>query len=398
MRILFIHKNYPAQFGAIGAWLAKKGWDVIFATEREGVENQPVRVVRFGSNREVTNGIHQYLAGVEQGLITGQGFARTAIAMRNQGYEPDVVVAHSGWGVGTFVKDIWPNTKFIPYYEWFYSFPAIDRTPHDAPPRDDVDQSAKTRVRNTPFWLDMSGASAALCPTQFQADQFPDILKDRLTVMHDGVDTKLHSPGPRNEALMNEFGIPMDAEVMSWVTRGMEPARGFPEMMRAVEVIQKKRPNFHAIIVGEDRVAYGAKNVDSWKVKLLKELDLDESRLHFTGLVPRTKMIEIIRSANFHLYLTAPFVLSWSLLDSMACGTSILASDVEPVREFILEGVTGRLVDTYDPEAMVRRIEETLDGESFGEAARKLIVDQYDADTVIYPAKMKFFESVRDGA
>jgi len=325
MRILFIHKNYPAQFGAIGAWLAKKGWDVIFATEREGVENQPVRVVRFGSNREVTNGIHQYLAGVEQALITGQGFARTAIAMRNQGYEPDVVVAHSGWGVGTFVKDIWPNTKFIPYYEWFYSFPAIDRTPHDAPPRDDVDQSAKTRVRNTPFWLDMSGASAALCPTQFQADQFPDILKDRLTVMHDGVDTKLH-------------------------------------------------------------------------VKLLKELDLDESRLHFTGLVPRTKMIEIIRSANFHLYLTAPFVLSWSLLDSMACGTSILASDVEPVREFILEGVTGRLVDTYDPEAMVRRIEETLDGESFGEAARKLIVDQYDADTVIYPAKMKFFESVRDGA
>ncbi len=400
MRILFIHKNYPAQFGALGAWLSGQGWDVTFATERKDVGQAPMRVVQFEPHREVTKGIHRYVAGLEEGIIAGQGFARTALAMRNKGYKPDCVVAHSGWGVGTFVKDIWPDTCFIPYYEWFYTSPSQDRTPHDPEPPDEVDHSAKTRVRNAPFWLDMSGADAALCPTRYQAGQFPPMLHDRLTVMHDGVDTNLHSPGPRNPELMAELGIPQDAEIMSWVTRGMEPARGFPEMMVALSELQKKRPNLHAIIVGEDRVAYGAKGGGSWKDKMLAAHEFDISRVHFTGLVPRTKMVEIIRAGDLHLYLTAPFVLSWSLLDAMSCGATLVASDVEPVREFIEDGVSGLLVDTYDHDAMVRTIEKVLDTKpETGPAARAHIVSNYNAMEVIYPAKKKFFEdAVRDAA
>lgn len=391
-RILFIHKNYPAQFGTLGGWLAQKGWDVTFATERKDVTQSPFRVVRFEPHRKGTQGIHRYLAGLEEGVITGQGFARTAIAMKNQGYTPDIVVAHSGWGVGTFVKDIWPDTKFVAYLEWFYASPSQDRTPHDPDPEDPVDHSAKTRIRNAPFWLDMSGATCGICPTQYQADQFPAMLRERMTVLHDGIDTRLHSPGPRNPELMEELGIPVDAEVMTWVTRGMEPARGFPEMMHALADLQKDRPNLHAIIVGEDRVAYGAKGGGSWKDKMLASHDYDLSRIHFTGLVSRTRMVEIIRAGNVHLYLTAPFVLSWSLLDAMSCGATLVASDVAPVKEFIKDGENGYLVDTYDHAALVARVKEALDSETdFGTAARELIVSRYSAGEIVYPAKEALF-------
>jgi len=394
-RILFIHKNYPAQFGALGGWLSQQGWDVTFATARKDVTQSPFDVVKFESHREGTEGIHQYLVGVEEGIIAGQGFARTAISLRNNGYVPDVVVAHSGWGVGTFVKDIWPQTAFVPYLEWFYASPAKDVTPHDKKPGDPVDHSAKTRVRNTPFWLDMSGASVGLCPTNFQASQFPPMLLERMMVMHDGIDTDLHKPGPRNPELMEELGIPMDAKILTWVTRGMEPARGFPEMMAALSELQKKHDNLHTIIVGEDRVAYGAKGAGSWKDKMLAAHEYDLSRIHFTGLVSRNRMIEVLRAGDTHLYLTAPFVLSWSMLDAMSCGAKLVASDVAPVREFIEDGKNGFLVDTYDHKALVNKVSEVLMNDAnTGEAARELIVNRYDAKSIIYPAKEAFFSSL----
>ena len=397
-RILFIHKNFPAQFGAIGSWLSDRGWDVTFATERKGVENVPIRIVNFESHREPTKGVHQYVAGIEQQVIAGQGMARAAIAMQANGYVPDIVVAHSGWGVGTFVKDVWPDTKYVPYLEWFYAHPAVDRTPHDPLPGDPIDQSARTRVRNTPFWLDMSGAEIGLCPTRFQAAQFPEALRKRIKVMHDGVDTELHSPGPRNEKLMEELDIPMDAEIMSWVTRGMEPARGFPEMMAALASLQKERPNLHAIIVGEDRVAYGSKSAGSWKERMLEAHDFDQSRLHFTGLVSRRRMVDIIRAGDIHLYLTAPFVLSWSLLDAMSCGATIVGADVDPVREFVTHEKTGFLVDMYDPDALISGIKTGLDSKGrLGAAARDVILSGYSAQDQIYPMKEAFFRQVIEG-
>lgn len=400
MRILFIHSNFPAQFGQLGDWLANKGWDVTFATARKDIpKGGRIRIVQFESHRHVTDGIHNYVAGLEKAVIAGQGFVRTAVQLRNEGYAPDIIVAHSGWGVGMFAKDVWPDAKFVPYFEWYYRSPAIDRTPHDPAKRDPLDQSAFTRVRNTPFYLDFSAADAALAPTKFQASQFPEELRKRLTVMHDGIDTRLHQPAERDTALMEELGIPDDAEIISWVTRGMEPARGFPEMMKAVAELQKARPKLHIIIVGEDRVAYGSKvAVASWKDKMLAELDLDETRMHFTGLVPRPKMIRILQTGDLHLYLTAPFVLSWSMLDAMACGCQMVASDVEPVREFLKDGTTGRLADTYDHDALVGQVTAALDdpktAKTLRTKARKLIVDKYDAQTKIFPAKMKFFEGL----
>lgn len=398
-KILFIHQNFPAQFGAIGGWLSKQGWDVTFATARTEDINPGYRILKFKNHRDVSKGIHRYLVGTEQAVIAGQGFARTAIEAAKAGYRPDIVMAHSGWGVGTFAKDVWPDAKFIPYVEWWYRWPAVDRSQHDLPSKEPVDERARTRVRNTPMLLDLMAADQILCPTQFQADQFPEIWRDKITVLHDGIDTDLIVPGERDKSILAKHKIPVDAEIVTYVARGMEPQRGFPEMMRAASILQKKRPNLNMVIVGKDRIAYGNKSAsESWKDKLLSELPFDHSRLHFTGLLPRSDLNRVFQMSDAHLYLSVPFVLSWSSLEAMSAGCHLVAADNAPVHEFMEDGKTATLVDPYVPQKIAEGVEKALDdkerAKSIRTAARQQIVQDLDAKTVIFPEKERMFAAL----
>lgn len=413
MRILFAHKNFPAQFGAFGEWLAGQGWEVAFLTQRAGAASAAFRVVVCpADHRTPAEGIHRYLRPLEGAVITGQAFARAAVDLAREGFVPDIVMSHAGWGVGTFLKDVWPATCAVPYFEWYYNWPYPDRTPYDTEAADPLDARARNRLRNAALWADLSTATRALCPTRFQAAQFPEWMRERLTVMHDGVDTDLHSPGDGpgagpgkggDRAILARWGVPADAEVLTSITRGMEPHRGFPETMRALALLQKRRPRLHALIGGEDRVAYGAQlpEGESWKQRMLAELDLDLSRLHFTGLMSRPDMVAVMRASDAHVYLTVPFVLSWSLLDAMACGCLLVASDTSPVREFVEDGVTGLLVPPHDPAALAARIETALDGAAEGgdalrrmrARARAKIVGAFDAERVIWPKKRAWLEA-----
>jgi len=401
-RILFAHKNFPAQFGALGEWLAGQGWEVAFVTQRAGAAHPAIRVVHCADHRTAAEATHRYLRGFEASVITGQAFARAAVGLGD--FVPDIVMAHAGWGAGTFLKDVWPRACAIPYFEWYYNWPFTDRTPYDAETADPLDARARNRVRNAPIWADFSTADRALCPTRFQASQFPDWLRARLTVMHDGVDTELHSPGDGGREILARWGVPKGAEVLTSITRGMEPHRGFPETMRALALLQRTRPRLHALIGGEDRVAYGAAlpEGDSWKRRMLAELELDLSRIHFTGLLSRPDMVAVMRASDVHVYLTVPFVLSWSLLDAMSTGCLIVASDTLPVREFMTDGRTGLLVPPHDPAALAGRIAAALDAPDglrrLRAQARARIVETLDARRVIYPRKLAWLEAAAGGA
>ena len=398
MRILFIHNNFPAQFGGLAAWLAARGWDVTFATQRRDARHRGIRIVPYGTHRSASPDTHHYLRGTEQAVITAQGFARAAIALRREGYTPDVVVAHTGWGPGLFVKDVWPDTAYVQYAEWYYTHPAVDRTLHH-PPGDPIDERARARARNAPFWLDYSAADATVCPTRFQADRFPAKVRGGIVVLHDGVDTDLHRPGPRDAALLAGLGIPVAAPVVTYIARGMEPTRGFPEFMQAVAVLQRRRRDVHVVLVGEDRVAYGPQpDGPTWKTRMLETLPLDTRRLHFAGLLPRSRMIGLLRSSQAHVYLSAPFVLSWSFLEAMACAAPIVAADTAPVREFMADGMTGSLVEPSDPEAVAGAIAGLLaapeEARSMGLRARGHAVQTFDAHTLSYPRYARFLEEV----
>lgn len=398
MKIMFIHKNYPAQFGQLAIWLAQHGWDVTFATARGNIRSSQLRIVSFQTHRDVSAATHPYLTGTESAVLSGQGMARTALSLAQQGYQPDVVVAHSGWGVGLFIKDVWPDAKYVQYAEWYYTTPYADQTPH-SPVQDGIEDRAKARIRNAPFWLDFSAADATICPTRYQASRFPDKLRDQITVLSDGFDTVRHAPAPRDVAFLRAEGIPPDAKLVTYIARGMEPARGFPEVMKAIERLQMKRPDVHAVIIADDRIVYGAKaDGRSWKEEMLETLVLDRKRIHFKGLVSRPKMIKFLQASNAHLYLSAPFVLSWSFVEAMSCAAPIVAARSAPVEEFMAHKESGLLVDPYDIDAVANAVEALFDDDdlamSIGRAARSEIVSKYDSETNIFPRYAKFLSSL----
>ncbi|WP_298843890.1 glycosyltransferase [uncultured Roseobacter sp.] len=398
MKILFVHKNFPAQFGRLANWLAGQGWDVTFATARKGARSDQMRIVPFREHREPSASTHHYLTGTERAVIAGQGMVRAAIALREQGYIPDVVVAHSGWGVGFFIKDVWPETQYVQYAEWYYSFPHADGTPYFTA-QHPVEESARARSRNAPFWLDFSAADATICPTRYQASRFPEKVRDHITVLSDGFDTKTHCPGPRDPDFLQMHGIPPDASVVTYIARGMEPTRGFPEVMKAAERLHRARPDVHVVIIADDRVAYGPKpDGASWKERMLATLDLDLTRLHFTGLVSRSDMIRYLRASDAHLYLSAPFVLSWSFVEAMSCGAPLIAARSAPVEEFMTHETEGLLVDPYNTgevaDWVVRLLDDRDLARSLGSAARDRIVRRYDADTIVFPDAARFLSDL----
>lgn len=394
LKILFVHDNYPAQFGRFGAYLAQQGWDVTFATMSKTAEPpNRCRMFKYGRRREVAATTHRYLAGTEKAVLGAQGFASAAIAACEgpDGYVPDIVVGHSGWGGASFAKVVWPDCIYVPYLEWWYRWPAADIPNGGADP----DKAAQARVRNTPFLLDMMEADAVLCPTQFQASQVPRIFQPLIKVMHDGVDTDAFAPPPVRNRQIGDLDLSHASHVVTYLARGMEPQRGFPEFMRALPGVLRAFPGAEIVVVGEDRVAYGSQlpDGDSWKRRMLAELDLDLSRVHFTGLISPRVYRQMLHATDLHVHLSVPFVLSWSFVEAMSAGAPLVASDTAPIREALHGADAAHCVDHSDPEALLAAICGVLSepdaARAMGQRARRIAV-QYYARTNIYPAKANF--------
>jgi glycosyltransferase involved in cell wall biosynthesis len=395
MRILFLHDNFPAQFGFFGQYLAGKGWEATFGTQREGSALEGLKVFNYKPHRTVTENIHPYAANFEKAVLTGQAVARAAVELKKRGYKPDIVMAHSGWGPGLYARELWPEAKYVGYFEWYYQLNAPDLVYLAEKPRE-LDDVLRGRSRNAALLVDLAHCDAGICPTQFQKDQFPACFHDKLTVMHDGVDTAFYAPAPGARLRLPELDLTGADEIITYVARGMEPYRGFPEFMAALEIVLKERPQAHAVIVGQDRVAYGKKlpEGESYKKQALESLDLDMERVHFTGLLPRSQYRQVLLASSVHVYLTAPFVLSWSMLEAMSAGCAIVGSDVAPMKE-VADKAPGcmRLIDMKNARQTADAIIDVLNDRDANakmrRLARDLIVREYAAET-LYAAKEKW--------
>lgn len=358
MKILFLHDNFPAQFGAFGRYLAQEGWEVWFGTQRKGATMLDLKVFNYAPHRKVTEKIHPYAGNFERAVLAGQAMARVGLDLKKNGFSPDIVMAHSGWGPGLFVKDVWPDAKYIGYFEWYYRADAPDVAFLSEKERS-VDEQLRARARNAAILMDLAHCDAGVCPTYFQKSQFPECFHDKLHVIHDGVDTDYYKPESGAKLSLPEHELNEAGEVITYVARGMEPYRGFLEFMKALEIILKERPRAHAVIVGEDRVAYGRRlpEDESYKQQAQNERDLDWGRVHFTGLLPRPQYRSVLQASSVHVYLTVPFVLSWSVLEAMSAGCAVVASDVDSVREISdAPGGAIMLADHTDPGSVAARI------------------------------------------
>ncbi|MEM6414609.1 MAG: glycosyltransferase [Pseudomonadota bacterium] len=399
MQILFLHNNFPAQFGGLAAYLADNGWQVWFGTQRKGSSSPTVNVFVYEPHRELTEGIHPYSNSWERAVINGQSMARAALKIGEKMLSPDIVVSHSGWGNGLFAKDVWPNARTVGYFEWYYNSPGPDVAFLD-PSTPKPDQRARSRCRNAPILLDLTSVDLGFCPTNWQKSQFPVEFKHKLVVHHDGVDTSYFSPKKTNGLNVRDTHLPDDAEIVTYVARGMEPYRGFPQFMEALARLQARRPNIHGVIVGEDRVAYGKKleDGDSHLKQALDRLPLDMKRTHFTGYLSRSEYRDVLRASAIHVYLTVPFVLSWSMMEAMSTGCLLAASNTSPVRE-VANNENAILVNFNDPADISRKLFDALESPDKQthrrEAARDTILRTY-ASEKIFEEKRQMLEALVD--
>jgi glycosyltransferase involved in cell wall biosynthesis len=403
MRILFIHQNFPGQFRYLALALAARGHEVTAMTMAGKAPErwQGIRLVSYRAARGSTPGIHPWVADIESKTIRGEACFRACLNMRAEGYSPDLIVAHPGWGESLFIKKVWPAAKLGIYCEFFYRHEGADIAFDPEFPVKDADgNGCRIQMKNLNNMLHFEFADAGLSPTQWQASTFPEPFRSRISVMHDGIDTSVVTPNPAvSFSLDDGRELTCNDEVITFVNRNLEPYRGFHVFMRALPGLLKRRPNAQVLIVGGDDVSYGAHPAEggSWKELLtgqVRPLMADEewNRIHFLCKIPWPRFIALLQRSTVHVYLTYPFVLSWSLLEAMSAGCAIVASDTAPVREVITHDETGRLVDFFDTGSLAGAVSDLLDDPSarqrLGTRARGFVQERYDLRTICLPGQL----------
>ncbi|MDD1437911.1 glycosyltransferase family 4 protein [Dolichospermum sp. ST_sed10] len=390
-RILFLHPNFPAQFRHLATALAQNSnYQVVFGTSRQEGTIPGVFKAIYQPSRQATAPTHHYVRNLENAVITGQAVYRMTEQLKAQGFVPDIVYGHSGWGPTLFMKEIFPKAKLLCFFEWFYHAQGSDADFDPSEPLS-IDDKCRSSVKNAPILIDLYGSDRGLAPTNWQRQQFPPEYHSKITVCHDGIDTNFFKPNPGAKLVLPRIHLDLShvEELVTYVGRGMEPYRGFPQFMEAVALIQQRRPHTHVVVVGEDRVAYGKNLPDgkTYKQLMLEKLDLDLSRLHFTGRLPYDEYLQVLQASSAHIYLTRPFVLSWSMLEAMSTGCLLIASNTPPVLEVIKDGKNGLLVDFFSPQEIAQRVDEALDNSedmiSIRTKARKTIIQNYDLHTLL---------------
>ena len=412
MKILFIHQNFPGQYKHLAPLLAKRGHECMALTLRVSKPTtwMGVKLLPYSLPKRTGQNLHPWLIDLDSKVTRADACFRAARALREKGYTPDLILAHPGWGEALFLKDVWPDARMGLYCELYHLADQHHlRFDPEFAPSDPEMSALRIRMKNIYNHLQFPVADAGISPTRFQADTFPKDFQSKITLCHDGIDTNVARPD--SKVTFNAAGERFSRadEVITFINRNLEPYRGYHVFMRALPRLLRERPRASVFILGGDEVSYGAAppKGQTWKKIFIDEVrdlipDRDWARVHFLGRVPYDRFLNLLQLSRVHVYLTYPFVLSWSLMEAMSCEAAIVASDTSPVREVITDGQTGRLVDFFDGEALVAQIISLLDDEaerqSLGTAARRLMIDHYDLETRCLPDQLAWISALTGNA
>lgn len=404
MRVLFIHQNFPGQYRHLAPALVARGDTVLAlgAPQARGLDGLPLR--RYPLPKEVPP-CHPWAADFQTKCVRAEAVARLASQCRDEGFQPDLVVGHPGWGELLAIKDVFPSVPVLHQLEWVYPLTGGDSTFDPEFPLPDATRT-QVRLRRATQFLAFHDLDHAWAPTHWQAASAPALFQDRISVIHEGIDTRAIGPNPAAEVRLQRAGLTLRSgdEVLTFVARNLEPYRGFHTFLRLLPELQRRRPALHVLLVGGDGVSYGKAPAGggTWRQVLLRELEgqLDLSRLHFVGQVPHAVLHQLFQICRAHAYLTYPFVLSWSLLEAMACGAVVVGSATPPVAEVIEDGRNGHLVDFFDHQAWIDTLERVLADprgqEELRAQARQTVVARYDLLSHCLPRQLELVDQVAD--
>jgi glycosyltransferase involved in cell wall biosynthesis len=410
---MYVHQNFPAQFGHIAAHLAQKlHWKCTFVTQTPPGIEAGIERIQYKLSGGANKSNHFCSRTFENTVWHCDGVYR-ALRQRTD-IRPDLIVGHSGFGSTLFLRELFPDVPVINFFEFYYH-------PHD--PESDMDfrrdlnwhtpevKYLRSRCRNAMILLDLQNCQIGYAPTNFQASKFPAEYRGKLRTIFDGVDRavyhgfgeQLRPPvAQRGERTLAGVVVPPGRRVITYVSRGFESMRGFDIFMRSAKLICEQYPDVQIIVIGTDRIAYGGDanytNGKSFKDWVLSQDKYDLERIKFVGRVHPLELAKVLAATDLHIYLTVPFVLSWSMMDAMSCGAVVLGSDTAPVREMIRDGENGFLADFFNPEEFAAKAVAVLkDPDAFrplGRAAEQMVTEHYSLEAVL-PRMLALYEEAR---
>jgi glycosyltransferase involved in cell wall biosynthesis len=419
MNILFIHQNFPGQFKFLAPALARQSHHVVAMTmQKTDVTHwRGVSLLHFAASKGITLNAHPWVSDLEAKVIRGEACFNAALHLKANKFQPDLIISHPGWGESLFLKEVWPEAKLAIYCEYFYQPRGADVGFDPEFRSSDPGDACRLQLKNLNNLMHFELANAGISPTHWQASTFPETFRKKITVVHDGIDTVAVAPNAAvrlnlKKANGQDLTLTREDEVITFVNRNLEPYRGFHIFMRALPELLKRRPNARVLIVGEDKVSYGAKPTKTqnggtnWRDIFTNEVrhqisDADWQRVSFLGRIPYKYFIPLLQLSTVHVYLTYPFVLSWSLLEAMSAGCAIVASNTKPLLEAVKHNETGRLVDFFDAKALTQEVCDLLDSPAerarLGANARQFAQANYDLQSVCLPKQLTWVQSLVAG-
>jgi glycosyltransferase involved in cell wall biosynthesis len=403
--VLFAHPNFPGQFGFLAQECLRRGIPIAAVASNTGRGLPGVPIARWTQVRSSTPGIFPAARRPELDFIGGQGAAEAAALLRDNGFDPDLIIAHPAKGSSLFLREIFPAARQIVHGE-YYHHPVGGDTDFDPEFRlSSPEQRLVVRALNAPLAMAYAEADWIVCPTAYQKSLLPSVLHPRISVIHEGVDTDVARPNP-DATLRLADGRTLDRStpVITYVSRRFEPLRGFHVFLRALPALLDAVPDAEVLIIGADHPSvYGfrAPEGTSWKAHFLRELEgrLDPARVHFTDVLPHGDMLAAMALSRAHVYYTYPFVLSWSLLEAMAAGSLVIASDTPPLHDAVTHGINGLLLDFFDVGALSRAIIDACRDptafDSLRANARATVLEKFDRSRLCLPAWMALIDGMR---
>ena len=367
MKFLFVHQNFPAQFlHLIRHLVLQNKHEIVFITEPNDNVMPGGRKIPYKGPQPASHYVHWTIRELDQAVRRSESVAATARSLRELGFNPNIIIGHHGWGELLSLQDVWPSIPILGYYEFFYHTDQID-VGFDPEFPTAIEDFPRIRAKNAVNLLALAGTGHGQTPTAWQLSTYPEWARGKITLLPEGVELGVCKPDVtgRNTTLqIGGWEIGPDEPLVTYVARDLEPYRGFHTLLRALPRLFRKRRDARVVMVGGDGVSYGsAPRQGSWKDHFLAQMEdkLDLSRVHFPGRIQYSKYVRLLQRSDAHVYLTYPFVASWSLREALAIGCAVIGSDTPPVREFIQHQETGLLAPFLKPDEIADAILQVLE-------------------------------------
>lgn len=399
MNILFVHANFPGPYAGLALALAASGHRIVALSALAAPPglDPAIQVVRFAIQRASAKDLHPWVSEIEAKTIRGEASAQAMLAVGRAGFTPDVIVASSAFGEAMFAKDVFPGALLILSTEFHHTPRGLDAGFDNEFQKPSLAIDASTRLKSALNLMSLDAMDWGIAPTHWQRSTIPATFHSKITVIHEGIDTAVFRPDPSASMRLgrNNHLVRAGDEVVSFVSRTLDPYRGFHIFMRALPDVLRQRPQSIALIVGGKGISFppglpDRSNFDRIMDEVKGELDL--SRVFFLGRVSSQVLQTVLQVSKVHVALSYPAATSRSLIEAMSAGALVVGSQTPPVQELVSHAKNGILVNFFDVHEFTTAVVYGLSGpvgmQGLRHQARADVVQRYDLKSICLPRQM----------